>query len=52
MYALLHILAESLASDNLWSALVFLAALVMMASLRTVAGSHRRVATQKTAESR
>jgi hypothetical protein len=29
-----HIVAESLASDNLWSALVFLAALVTMASLR------------------
>jgi len=39
MYALLHILAEPLASDNLWPALVFLAALVIMASLRTM-GSH------------
>jgi len=39
MQALLHILAESLASDNLWLALVFLAALVIMASLRTM-GSH------------
>lgn len=29
-----HMLAESLASDNLWSALVFLAALVIMAHLR------------------
>ena len=38
MYALLHILAESLASDNLWSALVFLAALVTMASLRAMGG--------------
>ena len=39
MYALLHILAEPLASDNLWRALVFLAALVIMAGLRTK-GSH------------
>ena len=35
MDGLSDILAESLASDNLWSALVFLAALVLMASLRT-----------------
>jgi hypothetical protein len=34
MDAVSHMLAESLASDNLWSALVFLAALVLMASLR------------------
>jgi hypothetical protein len=34
MDGLSHILAESLASDNLWSALVFLAALVLQASLR------------------
>ena len=39
MYALPHILAEPLASDNLWPALVFLAALVIMANLRTL-GSH------------
>jgi len=38
MHALLHILAESLASDNLWPALVFLAALVIMASLRAMGG--------------
>jgi len=35
MDGLSRILAESLASDNLWSTLVFLAALVIMASLRT-----------------
>ncbi len=29
-----HMLAESLASDNLWSALVFLAAVLIMARLR------------------
>jgi hypothetical protein len=29
-----HMLAESLASDNLWSALLFLAALVIMAGVR------------------
>jgi len=39
MYALLHILAEPLASDNLWPALVFLAALATMASLKAM-GSH------------
>lgn len=33
-----HLLAESLASDSLWSALVFLAALVVMASLRAIGG--------------
>jgi hypothetical protein len=38
MDGLSHILAESLASDNLWSVLVFLAALVMMASLRAMGG--------------
>jgi len=39
MHALLHISAKPLASDNLWPALLFLAALVIMASLRTM-GSH------------
>ena len=39
MYAVLHIVAESLASDNLWPALVFLAALAIMAGLRDM-GSH------------
>jgi len=39
MHVLLHIRAEPLASDNLWPALVFLATLVIMASLRTM-GSH------------
>ena len=34
MNAIPPVLAESLASDNLWSALVFLATLVIMASLR------------------
>ena len=34
MNGLSQILAESLASDNLWSALVFLAALVIVACLR------------------
>jgi len=34
MEGLSYILAESLASDHLWPALVFLAALVIMASLR------------------
>ncbi len=34
MGGLSHMLAESLASDNLWSVLVFLAALVVLASLR------------------
>ncbi len=34
MDTLSHILADPLASDNLWSALVFLAALVIMAGLR------------------
>jgi hypothetical protein len=29
-----HMLAESLASDNLWSVLVFLAALVIMTGVR------------------
>jgi hypothetical protein len=38
MDGLSHMLAEPLASDNLWPALVFLAALVTMASLRTVGG--------------
>jgi hypothetical protein len=33
-----RILAESLAYDNLWSALVFLAALAMMTSLRALGG--------------
>jgi len=35
MYALLDILAEPLASYNLWPALVFFAALVIMPSLAT-----------------
>ena len=35
MSAGFHILAESLASDNLWPALVFLASLVIMTSFRT-----------------
>lgn len=35
MDVLSHILADPLASDNLWSALVLLAALVLMAGLRT-----------------
>ena len=39
MHALLDMLAEPLASGNLWPALVFFAALVIMASLRTM-GSH------------
>jgi len=39
MYAAHHILAEPLASDNLWPVLVFLAALAIMASLRA-AESH------------
>ena len=39
MHVLLYIPAERLAPDSLWLALVFLAALVAMASLRT-AGSH------------
>lgn len=39
MYAVLHLLAESLASDNLWPAVVFLTVLVMMASLRAM-GRH------------
>jgi hypothetical protein len=39
MYAVLHILAERLASDNLWPILVFLAVLAMMASLRAM-GRH------------
>jgi len=39
MHAMLHILAEPLASDNLWPALVSLAVLVITASLRTM-GSH------------
>jgi hypothetical protein len=38
MDGLSRILAESLASDNLWPALLFLAALVMMASLRAMGG--------------
>jgi len=39
MHALLDMLAEPLASGNLWPALVFLATLVIMAGLRTM-GSH------------
>jgi hypothetical protein len=39
MDGLSRILAESLASDNLWSALVFLAAFVTMAGLR-IMGDH------------
>ncbi len=38
MDALSHILADPLASDNLWPALVFLAALVVMAGFRVAAG--------------
>jgi hypothetical protein len=38
MDGLSHILAESLASDNLWSALVFLAALGIMAGFRAAGG--------------
>jgi hypothetical protein len=38
MCALFHILAEPLASDNLWSAFVFLAALVILTSLRAMGG--------------
>ena len=38
MYAVLHIVAESLASDNLWLVLVFLAALAMMTGLRAMGG--------------
>jgi hypothetical protein len=36
MDGLSHILAKSLASANLWPALVFLVALVTMASFRTM----------------
>jgi hypothetical protein len=50
MYAVLHVLAESLASDNLWAALVFLVAIVTMASPRTVGVPYRRMATEETAE--
>jgi hypothetical protein len=39
MHGLLHVLAESLASDTLWAVLVFLTALITMAGLRTM-GSH------------
>jgi len=38
MYALSHILAESLASDHLGLALVFLAALAIMASFKVMGG--------------
>jgi len=38
MYAVLPILAESLASDNLWTVLVFLATLAMMAGLKAMGG--------------
>jgi hypothetical protein len=38
MDGLSHIVAESLASDNLWSALVFLAALALTASLKALGG--------------
>jgi hypothetical protein len=41
MYAVLHILAESLASDNLWPAVVFLTVLAIMAGLRVMG---RRIA--------
>jgi hypothetical protein len=34
MKGVTHLLAESLACDNLWFALVFLAALVLMAGVR------------------
>jgi hypothetical protein len=37
MHTLPYILAERLASDSLWTALVFLVVLVAMASLRTTA---------------
>jgi hypothetical protein len=39
MHALLHMLAEPLAPDNLWPALVFFATLVIMASSRSM-GRH------------
>jgi hypothetical protein len=39
MHGLTHMLVQSLASDNLWPAFVFLAALVTIASLRTM-GKH------------
>jgi hypothetical protein len=39
MYAVLHVLAEPLASDNLGPVFVFLAVLVIMASLRAM-GRH------------
>ena len=52
MHTLRCILAEPLASDNLWPALVFLAALVILASLRAM-GRHiaeRRRRKRPTAE--
>lgn len=36
MHPILHIPAESLASDNLWPALVFIAALASMACFRAM----------------
>jgi hypothetical protein len=39
MYTVLHLLAESLASDNLWLAVVFLTVLVIVAGLRAM-GRH------------
>jgi len=39
MYVLSHLLADLLASDHLWLALVFLAVLAIMAGFR-VAGGH------------
>ncbi len=38
MYALSHILADPLASDHLWLALVFLAVLAVMAGFRVAGG--------------
>jgi len=49
MYGVLHILGEPLTSDSLWPVLVFLAALVGMAGLRTMAS---RIAEWRRGESR
>jgi hypothetical protein len=38
MYALSHLLADTLASDHLWFALVFLAALAIMAGFKVAGG--------------
>jgi hypothetical protein len=38
MDAVLHILAEPLASDNLWLVLVFITALVVMAGFKAMGG--------------